>query len=135
VAGKIVAVAIVTTVVAASVTGIVLAHHTAVNIVGDWNVTYGAPAVVTMSGSGGAYTETATSRVRVTGSSCDLLSGTIIATFSGSGSTYSGQHGLWFTNNCSFDKWVSLSLTLNGNRLNGVLGDGETVTFTKVISV
>jgi hypothetical protein len=51
-------------------------------IVGDWNVTYGAPAVVTMSLSGGVYTETAKTPVRVTVGSCVLPAGTSIATFS-----------------------------------------------------
>jgi endoglucanase len=102
-------------------------------IVGDWNVTYGAPAVVTISGSSSAYTVTAKSPVRVTGSSCDLSPGTIIATFSGSGNTYSGQHGLWYTGDCSFGRWTSLSLALSGSTLTGVLGEGfGTVTFTKV---
>lgn len=134
VAGKIIAVAVVTTVVVAGVAGVALTHHTVVNIVGDWNVTYGAPAVVTISGSGGAYTETAKSPVRVTGSSCYLAPGTIIATFSGLGTSYTGQHGLWYVNNCSFARWVSLRLTLNGNTLKGVFGDGGTVIFTRVIS-
>ena len=105
-------------------------------IVGDWNVTYGAPAVVTMTLSGGVYTVTAKTPVRVTGSSCDLPIGTILATFSSiGGNAYSGQHGLWYTSNCSFGFWDSMSLTLSsdGNTLTGVLAGGYgTVTFTKV---
>lgn len=62
------------------------AATTADPIVGDWNVTYGAPAVVTMTLSGGVYTVTAKTPVQVTGSSCDLPVGTIIATFSSTGS-------------------------------------------------
>lgn len=101
-------------------------------ITGDWDITYGAPAVVTISGSGGSYTEVAKTPVRVTRSSCDLPPGTRIASFSGSGNRYSGQHGLWFVNNCAFDRWASLRLTRSGDTLTGILGDGETVTFTKV---
>jgi hypothetical protein len=101
-------------------------------IIGDWTVTYGAPAVVTMSLSGSVYTETAKSPVRLTANSCYLPPGTIIATFSGSGNSYSGKHGLWYTSNCSFAYWTSLSLTLNGNTLTGVMGDGETYIFTKI---
>jgi hypothetical protein len=103
-------------------------------IVGDWNVTYGAPAVVTMSLSGGLYTVTAKTPVRVSGSSCDLPPGTILATFSSvGGRSYSGQHGLWYLSDCSFGDWTSLSLTLSsdGSTLTAVLGDGETGTFTK----
>jgi plastocyanin len=102
-------------------------------ILGDWTVTYGAPAVVTISGSSGSYSVTAKTPVRVTGSSCDLPKGTLIATFSGSGPSYSGQHGLWYTSNCSFAYWTSMSLTLNGNVLSGPLGGGSyIVVFTKV---
>lgn len=106
-------------------------------IVGDWNITYGAPAVVTMSISGGVYTETAKSPVRVTTSSCDLPSGTVIATFSSAGgNSYSGKHGLWSTTNCSFAYWTSLKLTLSsdGRTLTSVLGNGETPTFTKILT-
>jgi hypothetical protein len=111
---------------------------TADPIVGDWNVTYGAPAVVTMTLSAGVYTVTAKTPVRVTGSSCDLPIGTIIATFSSTGgNSYSGQHGLWYISDCSFGFWDGLSLTLSsdGNTLTGVLAGGYgTVTFTKIVT-
>jgi hypothetical protein len=107
-------------------------------IVGDWNVTYGAPAVVTMTLSGGVYTVTAKTPVQVTGSSCDLPIGTVIATFSSiGGNAYSGQHGLWHTSDCSFGTWDPMSLTLSsdGNTLTGILaGSYGTVTFTKIAS-
>jgi hypothetical protein len=54
--------------------------------------------------------------VRVTGSSCALPAGTIIATFSSSGpSSYSGRHGLWNTADCAFLYWTSLTLTLSSD--------------------
>ena len=106
-------------------------------IVGDWNVTYGAPAVVTMTLSGGLYTVTAKTPVQVTGSSCDLPVGTVIATFSSTGgNSYSGQHGLWYTSDCSFGYWDGLTLTLStdGNTLTGVLAGGYgTVIFTRTL--
>ena len=104
-------------------------------IVGNWNVTYGAAAVVTMTLASGVYTETAETPVEVTGSSCDLPVGTVIATFSSTGArTYSGTHGLWNTSNCAYVESTSLTLTLSadGNTLSGELGDGEQVSFTKV---
>jgi pimeloyl-ACP methyl ester carboxylesterase len=103
-------------------------------IVGDWSAKYReTQAVVTMSRSGGSYTETAKSPFQLSGSSCILPPGTILATFSGSGNMYSGQHGLWHTGDCSFGIWTSLSLTLSGSTLTGVLGGGfGTVIFTKV---
>ena len=104
-------------------------------IVGDWNVTYGAPAVVTMTLSGGLYTVTAKTPVEVTGATCYLPIGTTIATFSSTGpNTYSGQHGLWYTSNCSFGQWDPMTLTLSsdGNTLTAVLAGGYgTVVFTK----
>jgi hypothetical protein len=102
-------------------------------IVGDWLVTYGNTTVVAMSYSGGVYTETATQPVKLTGgSSCFLPPGTVIATFSWSGNSYSGQHGLWYTSDCSFAEWTSLKLTLAGDTLTGVLGSGGEVVFTRV---
>jgi hypothetical protein len=104
-------------------------------IVGDWSVTYGNADVVAMTLSGGVYTETAETPVQVVGSSCDLPVGTVIATFSATGGgTYSGEHGLWNTNNCSFNSFTSLILTLSSDHdtLTGVLGNGEVHTFTRV---
>lgn len=105
-------------------------------IVGNWNVKYGAPATVTMTLAGGVYTETAKTPVQVTGSSCDLPAGTVIATFTQTGpGTYAGQHGMWWTNNCSFDHWADMTLSLNsdGNTLTANLAHGsEIATFTKV---
>lgn len=105
-------------------------------IVGDWNVTYGAPAVVTMTLSNGLYTVTAKTPVQVTGATCFLPVGTVIATFSSTGpNTYSGQHGLWYISNCSFGEWDPMTLTLSGdgNTLTAVLAGGYgTVVFTKV---
>jgi uncharacterized protein (DUF2147 family) len=103
-------------------------------IVGEWNVTYGAPATVTMTLSGGVYTEIAKTPVRVTGASCDVPAGTAIATFMQTGAgSYKGQHGLWLTNNCAFAKWAdtTFDLSSDGNTLKAHLG-GETPTFTKI---
>ena len=104
-------------------------------IVGNWTVTYGALATVTMTLSGGVYTETAKSKVRVVGASCDLPAGTIIATFAQTGTgTYVGQHGLWYTNDCAFAYWTSVSLKLGDGGLKraAALGEGEHVTFSKI---
>lgn len=105
-------------------------------IIGNWNVKYGAPATVTMTLAGGLYTETAKTPVQVTGSSCDLPAGTVIATFKQTGpGTYAGQHGMWFVKNCSFDEWADLSLSLSSdaNTLTANFAHGsETATFTKI---
>jgi hypothetical protein len=114
--------------------GDALATATRNPIVGQWKVTYGAPAIVTMTLSKGVYTEKAKTRVRVVGSSCYLPRGTRIATFHlVRKNHYSGRHGLWYTSNCSFAYWTSLRLTLKrgGKKLSGVLGNGGTVVFTK----
>ena len=114
-----------------------ITSHSLDPIAGNWNVTYGAPAVVTMTLSSGVYTETAETPVEVTGSSCDLPVGTIIATFSSTGgNTYSGSHGLWYSSDCVFANSTGLTLTLSsdGNELTGELGDGEQVTFTKAVT-
>jgi hypothetical protein len=99
-------------------------------LVGDYDVNYGAPAVVTLAGSAVSYTVTAKSPVRVTGSHCDLPPGTVIATFSlQSGTSYSGQHGLWSTADCRFVQWTNLSLELKGTILTANFGV-ESVTYT-----
>ncbi len=104
-------------------------------IIGDWNVTYGAPATVTMTLAGGVYTETAKTPVQVTGSWCRLPPGTVIANFTQTGpGTYAGQHGMWFVINCAFHHWADMTLSLNsdGNTLTGNLDHGyQFVTFTK----
>jgi hypothetical protein len=106
------------------------------SIIGDWSVSYnGTPAVVTMSLSGGVYSVTADTPVRV--SSCFLPPGTLLATFSGSGGSYSGQHGLWYVSDCSFGYWDPMTCTLDGSTppvLTCVLAGGYgTVLFTKII--
>lgn len=107
-------------------------------IIGDWIVKYGAPATVTMTLADGVYTEKAKTPVRVTGSSCNLAAGTVIATFKqATPGTYAGKHGLWSTSDCSFSSWTDTAFKLNsdGNTLTAKIGQGfETTTFTKVPS-
>jgi hypothetical protein len=101
-------------------------------IVGNWNVTYGATATVSMTLANGVYTEKAKTKVRVVDSSCDLAPGTVIATFSQTGpSTYAGEHGLWFTSNCAWDMWtgMTLSLSSDGNTLTAHVAEGNRSTF------
>ena len=101
---------------------------------GTWRVTYGAPAVVTISASGGRYTMVAKTRIKVSNSSCFLRPGTILAHFAGSGRSYSGQHGLWYMN-CSFARWTAITLTLNSNatKLTAIfLRDNSTLVFTRL---
>jgi hypothetical protein len=102
-------------------------------IIGTWNVTYGAPTTVTMTEAGVVYTETAKSPVRVTGSSCDLPIGTVIATFTQTGpGTYAGQHGMWLVSNCSFNSWAPMTANLSSDGDTLTAHVGQNVTFTKV---
>src|SRR5437764_1134754 len=102
--------------------------------------TYGDPDVVTISLSGGVYTETAKTPVHITGGSvCALAPGTVIATFSSAGTnSYAGQHGLWFASNCAFSSFTSLKLTLStdGRTLTGPIGGGSfgNVTFSRIVA-
>jgi len=120
--------------VAVAVPGAGPASAAADPIAGSWNVTYGNPAVVTMTLANGVFTETAATPVRVVGAACDLPAGTVIATFSATGPlTYVGQHGLWNVADCSFAFFTPITLTLSadGATLLGRLGNGETVSFTR----
>jgi hypothetical protein len=102
--------------------------------VGTWNVTYGAPAVVSITDSGSLYTITATTAINVVGSECYLPAGTKLATFSATGpGTYSGQHGLWYTTNCSFASWTPTTFTLSGSTLTAHFSSASStpVIFTR----
>jgi hypothetical protein len=102
--------------------------------VGTWDVTYGAPAVVSITGSDSLYTITATTTINVVGSACYLPAGTKLATFSATGvGTYSGQHGLWYTTNCSFATWTPTTFALSGSTLTAHFASGSPnpVIFTR----
>ena len=102
-------------------------------IIGNRSVTYGAPTTVTMTQAGAVYTETAKSPVRVTGSSCDLPVGTVIATFTQTGpGTYAGQHGMWLVSNCSFNSWAPMTANLSSDGDTLTAHTGQNVAFTKV---
>ena len=110
------------------------ATASAVGPLGNWDVTYGAPAVVSITQSGSLYTIAATTTVNVEGSKCYLPAGTDLATFSATGpGTYSGRHGLWSTANCSFASWTPTTFTLSGNTLTARFSSGSasTVIFTR----
>ena len=100
-------------------------------------MTYGAPATVNVqSTSADAYSITAASGVTLTGgSTCQLPIGTTIATVTGHGASYSGQHGLWNVSDCSFAYWTALTLALNGNTVVEQIGNGEVHNLTRLASV
>jgi len=104
-------------------------------ILGDWSVTYGAPSVVSISASDGQYVMRAKSPIRVINSSCDLPTGTVIATFTGSGLQYSGNHGLWYAGNCVFARQahVDISLEPSHNAFLAVIDNSQgSYRFTKL---
>jgi alpha-tubulin suppressor-like RCC1 family protein len=100
-------------------------------LAGDWY--YGARALVNIAFANGNYSVVATGPVRVSSGSCDLPPGTHMATFSGSGGSYSGEGGMWRASDCSFLGWTTMTLTLDGNRLVGVLENGDEAVFTKAV--
>jgi hypothetical protein len=77
---------------------------------------------------------TALTPIELTGGSpCSLPKGTLIAMFSGTGKTLTGQHGLWNSSNCAFVEWTSLSVTVkSNNKLVEQLGNGETHKLKRV---
>jgi hypothetical protein len=91
-------------------------------ITGDWNVTYAAPATVTITLAGGMYTESAKTRVLVfPGTSCYIQPGIVIATFTQTGpGTYSGHARLWSENTCITNATTSMTVALGS--------DGNTLT-------
>jgi hypothetical protein len=107
---------------------------TATTVVGTWKVTYGTATVVRIGSTGtDKYSMTARTPVELTGgSTCHLPVGTVLATFSGHGTSYTGLHGLWNQSNCAFASWTSVNLTVNGKTAHATLGDGESLTLTRV---
>ena len=95
---------------------------------------YGNATVVRIGSTGtDKYSMTARTPVQVVGgsTSCHLPVGTVLATFSGHGTSYTGRHGLWSRSNCAFAYWTSVNLTVNGKTALATL-DGESLTLTRV---
>ena len=110
-------------------------------ITGDWNVTYAAPATVTITLAGGVYTESAKTQVLVfPGTSCYIQPGIAIATFTQTGpGTYAGHTRLWSENTCITGATTSTTVALSsdGNTLAESLkqsnpGMASTVILTRI---
>src|ERR1700676_3321710 len=105
-------------------------------VTGKWSVTYGALTEVKIKSTGHhTFAMSALAPIEITGgSTCRLPVGTVIATFSGKGTTFSGQHGTYYNSNCAFAAWTTFTVTaLNATSFVGHLGSGETHTYTRVI--
>lgn len=106
-------------------------------ITGNWNVTYAAPATVTITLAGGVYTESAKTRVLVfAGTSCYIQPGIAIATFTQTGpGTYAGHAKLWSENTCITSATTSMTLALSsdGNTLVATLKQTTPGTTSPVI--
>ncbi len=104
-------------------------------ILGDWDVTYGSRAVVTVTRAPTGYTFTARTAFKVTGGRCYLPAGTVVGSVARSGGRqYTGWHGLWWVDSCAFSNWTAITLTLDGKgkRLRGVIREiSETVTYRR----
>ena len=83
---------------------------------GDWDVTYGAPGVVTIKRSGDTYTAVAKTPIRVVTAGCSLPPGTTIFSFSADqvDGSFAGEHGLWSVTDCSFARQAPLKVTPEG---------------------
>jgi hypothetical protein len=95
-------------------------------LVGDWNITAGAPATVRISRTADGYSMSATTPLRIhTSATCDAPAGTVLATFSGTAPTYTGKLGRWDVATCKFFDWNPTTLTLGDGTVDVVLADGE----------
>jgi hypothetical protein len=105
-------------------------------ITGNWNVTYAAPATVTITLAGGVYTESAKTQVLVfPGTSCYIQPGIAIATFTQTGpGTYAGHARLWSENTCITDATTSMTVALSsdGNTLAESLKQATPGTLSNV---
>ncbi len=103
-------------------------------VIGKWNVTFGAPAIVRMNGAGHHnYTMTAATPIEISGgSSCRLPIGTVLGTFSGTGPTFTGQIDLFYVSNCMLGAHTALTITLHRNRMvASFAATGSPLTFTR----
>lgn len=108
------------------------------SVLGSYSVEYGNQAIVKVSRSSGQYSIVSETPILLglngnPTSSCYLPQGTLLATFSGTGPTYPGQHGLWFDSDCSFGQWDPGTFTSSGSTLtfNPTSGSYQ-IVFTKV---
>jgi hypothetical protein len=86
-------------------------------ITGNWNVTYAAPATVTITLAGGVYTESAKTRVLIfQGTTCYVQPGIAIATFTQTGpGTYAGHARLWSEDTCITDATTLMTVALSSD--------------------
>lgn len=108
------------------------------SVLGSYNVAYGNQAIVKVTGSGGQYSIISETPILlgnngVPASSCYLPQGTLLGSFSGTGPSYPGQHGLWYTSDCSFGQWDPGMFTLSGGTLTFTpTSSSSQIVFTKV---
>ncbi len=82
---------------------------------GDYSVIYGTPGEVTVHVSGNVYTVSVKTPFKIEGASCALPVGTVIATFSGAGPTFSGGHTQFNPTTCAFYTTYGISVTLSSD--------------------
>ncbi|MHB8960683.1 MAG: FGLLP motif-containing membrane protein, partial [Candidatus Limnocylindrales bacterium] len=107
-------------------------------LAGDWDATDGfSPTSRMITFGGGTYSVTTKTPVHIGGGTCSMPSGTLIATFTGSGGTYVGRLSLWRTDTCGFAGWSAMRATLgaDGRTLTLIVQNGQTLHWRRVGSI
>ncbi len=102
-------------------------------LAGSWNVSYSDGTPVTITFADGRYTVTAEAAMRLSDTSCDLPAGTVTATFTGSGGSYTGQSGSWLAADCSFLGSVPMTIKAEGAHLVASLANGGHQIFSRAV--
>lgn len=107
-------------------------------LAGDWDATDGfSPTSRMITFSGGTYSVTTETPVHIGGGTCSMPSGTLIATFTGSGGSYVGRLSLWRTDTCAFAGWSAMRATLgaDGRTLTLMVQNGQTLHWRRIGSI
>ncbi len=101
-------------------------------LLGDWDVTIGPAAVVTITRGADGYIVTTKTTTGALNSTCAAPPGRVAATLSGTGPSYPAQHALVNPRTCTFVQWVPATYTLGDRTIDIDFADHWRFIMTKV---
>ena len=101
-------------------------------LLGDWAATIGSAAVVTITRGADGYVVTTKTSTGAVNSACTAPPGQVVATFAGTGPSYSAQHALVDPLTCKFVRWAPATYTLADRTIDIAFADHWRFIMTKV---
>ncbi len=101
-------------------------------LLGDWDVTIGPPAVVTITRGADGYVVTTKTSTGAVNAKCTAPPGQVVATFAGTGPSYPAQHALVDPLTCKFVRWAPATYTLGDQTIDIAFADHWRFIMTKV---